>query len=139
MTPEQFAAHQSRVKPSEPVAEPVKQPKQTRSSDYETWLANQLVAAGLPEPARQFRWLDDRQYRADLAYGNLLIEVDGAAHRIKGRFLDDIEKNQQAILNGFYLLRIATSQVRNGKAVDIIRCALDRVRAYGTTFNRSER
>lgn len=136
LTPEQFAAHQARVKPAAPPSAEPAPKKQTRSDDYETWLANQLEQAGLPKPARQFRWLDDRQYRADLAYPPLLIEIDGAAHRIKGRFLDDIEKNQQALLAGYWLLRIATSQVRNGKAVDIIRRALDRVRAYGTTFGK---
>lgn len=135
MTVEAFKAHQARVKPAEQPAEaPAPKAKGTRSSDYETWLANQLVAAGLPEPARQFRWLDERQYVADLAYPPLLIEIDGAAHRIKGRFLDDILKNQQALLNGYHLLRIATSQVRSGVAVDIVRCALDRVKAYGPTF-----
>lgn len=137
MTPEQFAAHQARVKPAAPEAappEPEPKAKGTRASEYERWLANQLVAAGLPEPARQFRWLDDRQFDADLAYPPLLIEIDGAAHRIKGRFLDDIEKSQQALLNGYHLLRIATSQVRSGKAVEIVRQALERVKAYGPTF-----
>lgn len=135
MTPEQFAAHQARVKPAAPEAEkPAPKAKGTRSSDYETWLANQLVAHGLPEPARQFRWLDERLYVADLAYPPLLIEIDGAAHRIKGRFLEDIEKCQQAVLNGFYLLRIATSQVRSGAAVEVVKSALERVKAYGPTF-----
>ena len=135
MTAQAVAVHQARVKGYD--AKPAEAPpekKSTRSSDYETWLANQLVAAELPEPARQFRWLDDRLYVADLAYPPLLIEIDGAAHRIKGRFLDDIEKCQAAILNGYYLLRVATSQVRNGTAVDIVKQALERVKAYGPTF-----
>lgn len=134
LTPEQFNAHQARVKGAAPAPEPKAEKPATRSSDYETWLANQLEASGLPAPACQFRWLDERLYVADLAYPPLLIEIDGAAHRIKGRFLDDIEKNQQALLNGYYLLRIATSQVRSGKAVEIVRRALERVRAYGPTF-----
>lgn len=135
MTPEQVAAHQLRVKGARPEkAEAEPKEKKPRSSEYETWLSNQLVSAGLPKPAHQFRWLDERLYVADLAYPPLLIEIDGAAHRIKGRFMDDIVKNQQAILNGYYLLRIATSQVRNGKAVGIVKQALERIRAYGTTF-----
>lgn len=134
MTPEQVAAHNARIGAA-PVKEKAKPEKTAKpSSDYETWLSNQLVAAGMPKPAHQFRWLDDRLYRADLAYPPLLIEIDGAAHRIKGRFMDDILKNQEALLNGYYLLRIATSQVRNGLAVGIVRKALERVKAYAPVF-----
>lgn len=135
MTPADAAAHQRKVKGGA-IEKP--KPASKPSKDYETWLSNQLEASGLGKPAHQFRWLDDRQYRADLAYPPLLIEIDGAAHRIKGRFMDDILKNQEAIFNGFYLLRIATAQVRNGTAVGIVRRALERIRAYGPTFSREE-
>lgn len=136
LTPQQLKAYEDRVKAvrTEPAVGSAKKTG-VRSSEYEGWLANQLESAGLPKPARQFRWLDDRMYECDLAYPPLIIEIDGAAHRIKGRFMDDIEKNQQAILNGYYLLRIATSQVRNGKGVEIVKQALARIKAYGTTFD----
>jgi hypothetical protein len=161
MTPAEVKAYQQRIKSRVPVSatkasgatvaadvaagqdsvgrsagsSPVtRDPSKKRTTDYETWLANQLVAHGMPQPALQFMWLDDRQYRADLAYPPLLIEIDGAAHRIKGRFMDDILKSQAALLNGYYLLRVATSQVRDGNAVKVVQAALERVQAYGTTF-----
>lgn len=94
--------------------------------NYEARLVQDLVLGGLPAPRTQYRWHPDRKFRADISYPDvrLLIEIDGAAHRIKGRFHDDILKSQEAVLQGWTLLRIATSQVRDGSAVWIVSGAL---------------
>lgn len=78
---------------------------------------------------RQYRWMPNRKYRADFAHPKtrLLVELDGAAHRIKGRFDDDIRKSQDALLCGWRLLRISTRQVRTGEAADVVRRAIDMV------------
>jgi hypothetical protein len=100
--------------------------------NYEDRLFDDIKAAGLPTPSRQFFWHPDRGLRSDLAYPDLkhplLIEVEGAAHRIKQRFHDDILRNQEAVIQGFTMLRIATDQVMSGDAVWVISQALERLK-----------
>lgn len=141
MTPEQYAAHQVRVKGARTVRllETEKQktgpkPKvrvkrvrvQKTLGTIEDRLAVQLEQAGFTLE-RQYAWLPGRRYRADFAHpqSHLIIELDGAAHRIKGRFHDDILKSQDAVCNGWRLLRIASSQVRDRTAAEIVRKAVD--------------
>lgn len=75
---------------------------------------------------KQYAWCPGRKFRADYAVPEkrLLIELDGAVHRIKGRFKADQEKRQLAILHGWTMLPIATDQVRKGTAVELIKRVL---------------
>jgi very-short-patch-repair endonuclease len=145
MTEAQYAAHQERVKGARvvrgsaggedpgprPLPSPAKKLKPPRVprvprpklSNEET-LALQLAEAGV-RLERQYAWLKGRKYRADFADPELrlIVELEGAAHRLKGRFRDDIRKSQDAIINGWSLLRIASDQVRLNAAVSVIKQA----------------
>lgn len=147
MTEAQYAAHQTRVKGARVVnlsggqpehknatkekraAKLSKTPKAPRVPrprlSKEELLALQLAEAGV-RLERQYAWLKGRKYRADFCdpERKLIIELEGAVHRIKGRFHNDIMKSQDAVLNGWWLLRIASSQVRMNSAVAIIKMAL---------------
>lgn len=147
MTEEQYAAYEKRRltarvvsfpenapeprKPKLPKPPRVPQPKLSN----EDRLAMQLNEAGV-HLERQYAWLKGRKYRADFAspQHNLIIELDGAAHRIKGRFRSDILKSQDALLNGFWLLRIASDQVRMNSAVPIIKAAMAAITAGKACF-----
>ena len=151
MTEAQFEAHQRRVKGarvvklgiSDPQPTRIRKPKEGKQSfvvpsfteslpagrksprtwGYERMLAAQLETAGITGYEREYRWLEGRKYRADLAFPKirLLVEIDGEAHRIKGRFHSDIKKSQAALLAGWRLLRVSTGQVRDGSACELVR------------------
>ena len=74
----------------------------------------------------EYRFHATRGWRFDLCWPalKLAVEVDGAVHRIKERFLADMEKHQAAFAAGWRVLRVAPRQVRNGAAVELVRQAL---------------
>jgi len=82
-------------------------------------LRDQIVAAGLEEPYREFCWHHSRGWRADLAWPALrrIVEVDGMVHRIKGRFLADIERHNALMMAGWTYLRFSPRQVETGEAL----------------------
>jgi very-short-patch-repair endonuclease len=141
MSEEQEAAHNARIKGARIIRfesnkteqqslkkrKHQKTPKlRPRKLSTEDILALQIERAGL-HLERQYHWYPGRKFRADFAdpTARLLVELDGAAHRIKGRFHDDIVKSQLALLAGWRLLRISSSQVRQGEAAEIVRQAIN--------------
>jgi very-short-patch-repair endonuclease len=109
---------------------PVRSPKGKRGprTDYEGILALQIKMAGLPAPEREYKFAaaEGRKFRADLAFPDkmLLIEIDGAVHRIKGRFDRDLEKGQIALRLGWRVLHTSPVQVKNGRALQLVEAAL---------------
>lgn len=103
----------------------VRVPRKARTWGYEERLERDLALLGI-KGEREYRWLEGRKYRADLGFKRerLIVEIEGEAHRIKGRFHDDIRKSQDAVLNGWRLLRLSTGQVRDGTAAFIVKRAL---------------
>jgi very-short-patch-repair endonuclease len=97
---------------------------------YEGRLAQQLEDAGITGFFVDAEYIQDRGLRADILMplDKLAIEIQGAAHRIKGKWERDIEKAQATMLAGYRLLPIATKQVRDGSAVGVIRAALEVIR-----------
>lgn len=106
-------------------------------ADYGRMLAQQIKAAGLPEPVLEFAFdaqLDGsgRAWRFDLAWpgwlaldiGKLAVEVDGGVHKLRKRFDADIPKHQAAFSLGYKLLRVSPEQVKSGEALEFIRRAL---------------
>lgn len=147
MTEEQYAAHQARVKTARVVTfdgnqgekpknkGPATKPEERKPRaprpprpkwSYEERLAQKLEAAGLSGFYVDSDYLPERGLRADILFPEqmLVVEVQGAAHRIRDKWARDIEKAQATLLAGYKLLPIATGQVRDGSAVDIIKQAL---------------
>lgn len=118
MTEEQFAALKRRT---QKLAEVVK-PKPT-SDRYPDMLAAQIVEAGLPAAQREYRWHPTRKFRADLAWPErkFIAEVDGAVHRIKGKFERDIERHNLLIREGWVYIRVTPNMVRSGEALTWVR------------------
>jgi len=64
-----------------------------------------------------------RGWRLDLAWPHIKfgVEVDGQVHRIKGRFLADIEKHNALMVAGWKWLRVTPRQVETGEALQAIK------------------
>ena len=158
MTPEQYAAHQERVKTARTVRfndeksrqdEPRKgvkrapkakgpeipeflagglKSKPRKAWNYESRLAQQLEDAGIHGFFVDAPYIEGRGFRADILFPfpehKLAVECQGEVHRVKKQFVADILKAQATILAGYRLLPIATSQIRDGTAVGIIKQAL---------------
>jgi very-short-patch-repair endonuclease len=50
----------------------------------------------------------------------LAVEIDGAVHRIKGRFKADLERHNLAQLLGWLVLRFSPADVKSGRALGVL-------------------
>jgi very-short-patch-repair endonuclease len=106
-------------------------PRRRKSSPWEERLHRQILAAHLPDPAREFPFHPTRKWRFDFAWLEQAVaaEFEGAIFG-KGRhtrgagFSDDSEKYNAAVLLGWRLLRFTERQVKDGTAVETITAAL---------------
>ena len=101
-------------------------PRKPKGDYYALMLINQLLDCGLPQPELEYRFAPGRRFRADICYPDrkLIVEVKGAVHRIKGRYVRDIEREQVIFQLGYRLLQVTPLQVRNGRAAELVREAL---------------
>jgi very-short-patch-repair endonuclease len=95
----------------------VKAPR--KESEIERRFAQQIRAAGLPEPEREYYHITGRDFRLDFAWPaiKLGVEVQGMAHRIKGKFHADMEKRILAQINGWLVMEISGDMVRHDTAI----------------------
>lgn len=91
-------------------------------SPLEATLALQIRALKLPEPTRQYKFLPDRKFQADFCWPDrmLIVECQGAVHRIKARFHDDLERQALALLAGWKVLCVGREQIYGGQAIQWI-------------------
>jgi hypothetical protein len=95
--------------------------------DYSAELAFQLRAVGAPSPQREYPFAKpERAFRADLCWPALwlIVEVDGAVHRLKGQFTRDFERDQWIFFSRWRKLRVSPAQVRSGIALQLVERAL---------------
>lgn len=123
MTPEQYRAHQAKVR-GERIA-----PKPAATAKADRWalvLRDQIVAAGLPEPLREPCFHPTRGWRSDLAWPDrkLAVEIEGGAHGVKGQRERDCEKHNAYMLLGWRYLRVLPRWVETGQALAVVREAM---------------
>jgi very-short-patch-repair endonuclease len=115
-----------------------------KSVNYSKMVLEQLVAAGLPEPALEFFFAKDdlgREWRADLAYPSewILIEIEGGTW-VRGRhsrgagYEGDCEKYDVATLMGYRVYRFTSNQVKRGIVPRVIKVALGLAPLTGEEF-----
>lgn len=100
-------------------------------SELEETLAMHMRAVGIPEPVREYKFDPKRRWRADFAWPELmlLVEVEGG-HWQNGRhtrgsgFDADCEKYAEAVLAGWRVIRVTSTHVNSGEALEWIRRAL---------------
>lgn len=92
-------------------------------------LEGQLVEAGLAGFEREYEFMAGRKFRSDLAYvaARLLVEVDGATwvsgtgHTSGRGKTRDCEKDAEAAILGWHVIRVTTDMVESGAALSYIR------------------
>lgn len=101
-------------------------PQHRKKLEYEKQLGMQMEKAGITGFEIDARYIPERQFRADALFRKqkLVVEIQGACHRIRDKWKRDIEKAQLTLLEGYRLLPIGTNQVRDGTAVVIVQRAL---------------
>ena len=101
-------------------------------SDLEEEMALFIRVNGLPEPVREHRFHPPRRWHFDFAWpaAMLALEVEGGVHMKQARhtsgvgFTRDCEKYNEALLDGWRVLRVTGEQVSSGAALDWLRRAL---------------
>lgn len=95
-------------------------------------LALHIRALDLPACEREYRFKPPRKWRFDFAWPRQRVacEVEGGVYsggrhtRGKG-FEADCEKYNAAALDGWAVLRVTTGMVNDGRAVELLRAALE--------------
>jgi very-short-patch-repair endonuclease len=102
------------------------------ASQGEHALAWQCRALRLPEPTREFRFAAPRRWRFDLCWPahKVAVEVDGGTwtggRHVRGEGYErDCEKFDEALLLGWLPLRVTTTMVDDGRALELVRRALE--------------
>jgi hypothetical protein len=99
----------------------------SNKSAGEDELARQLAALKIPYE-QQFRWNPARRFKADFRVAGWLIEVEGGAwnggHRRGAEANKDCERQNDAMLLGFRVLRFTPYMVQTGEAIGVIEAAL---------------
>ena len=120
------------TRPARGSAEAPESTMQASGSPLERHLLRSVRAAGLPEPAREFRFHPTRRWRLDFAFveHRLAVEIEGGVYRGGGHtsvagIKRDIDKGNALTLLGWRVLRFHGDQVRSGEATETIRQALD--------------
>jgi very-short-patch-repair endonuclease len=99
-------------------------------NDLEASLLFQIGALSLPIPETQYQ-LPGRKFRWDMAWPDyrLLADIQGGGwvlgrHHRPGGYREDCIKSNLATIAGWRVLRVDTSMVESGEAVDTIKRAL---------------
>ena len=104
-----------------------------RVSDLEALLLAHIRGVGLPEPVAQYKFHPKRRFRADFAWPDamLLVECDGAVwkgtkggHTSGKGYTSGCEKQDEAAVLGYRLMRFTREQIESGYAVGAIERAL---------------
>lgn len=99
-----------------------------RSTSPEDELAMQLLAANI-DFERQVKFHPERKFRADFSIlnGGVLIECNGGVfsrgkmgHNSGSGITRDYEKNNEAVLLGYFVLQFSTEMVLDGRALRTI-------------------
>lgn len=101
-----------------------------KESKLERRFAQQLAEApDVPPAQRNYLFLRDREFEFDWAWARVrvAVEIQGMAHRIKGKFKADIEKRALALLAGWRVLELDGERVRSGQGLEWLRALLKSV------------
>lgn len=92
--------------------------KKAGPSELELLFAKQITVLDFPPPRREHKFMENRDFRLDYAWPDrkLAVEVQGMVHRIRERFLRDVEKLAMAQIHGWKVLLVAGQDVRSGRA-----------------------
>lgn len=100
-------------------------------SRLEEKMSFHIRAAGLQEPAREFKFHPTRKWRFDFCWPDLklALEVDGGTwgksrHTTGAGFEKDCEKKNEAIILGWRVMTVTSSMINDGRALEFIERAI---------------
>lgn len=106
-----------------------------KTNATEDWMAVLLKGDGLAPFEQEYRFHATRKWRFDFAWPDikLAVEIEGGVYtqgrhtRGKG-YEGDLEKYNEAAIDGWTVLRFSTNQIKRGPSavLDTIRRAMDR-------------
>lgn len=122
-------------KRSQPVARSnVKQKFRSKVSKGEALLENHLNALKIPF-TKEFRFHPDRKWQADFRIDDMpiLVEVEGGVfsngrHTRGEGYTKDCEKYSAAAVNGWFVIRGTTEQIKDGLVIQWIEKLIERLR-----------
>ena len=102
-------------------------------SQAEETLALVLRVSDVETPVREYRFHATRKWRFDFAWPRSMIAVEvegltyegGRHQRIEG-FKNDLDKYEQAMLDGWTVYRCSADMIKSGRAVQVIKLLLAR-------------
>lgn len=113
------------LQPHKPVPRPAQPPG---PSQIHIRMRQQIQQAGLPPPIEEYYHIKGRDFRLDFAWPDrkIGVEVQGMAHRIKGKFHADIEKRALAMLQGWRILEVSGDTVRDERGIGWLKQLLEK-------------
>lgn len=120
-TDEDYARFQKRQKEFKGVdIDAIHRKMPPKESKLERRFEQQLTDAGIAGYQRNYFFLPDRDFELDFAWApvKVYVEVQGMAHRIKGKFKADIEKRALALLAGWRGLEVDGATIKDGRAIE---------------------
>lgn len=120
----------------------VKQKFRPKVSKGEALLENHLNALKIPF-TKEFRFHPDRKWQADFRIDDMpiLVEVEGGVfsngrHTRGEGYTKDCEKYSAAAVNGWFVIRGTTAQIKAGLVIQWIEKLIERLRGgYGDSKN----
>lgn len=101
------------------------------SSPLEDELDRQMRDEGLPPWESEFRFHSRRKWRSDRAWPHLrlLLEVEGGIwsggrHTRGAGYEADCEKYNEAAILGYRVIRVTSTMIEDGRALDVIKRAI---------------
>lgn len=105
----------------------------SKKTPYEDILIAQMDKEQIISPVREYKFLEDRRFRFDLAWPQFQIAVEvhgdvwhGGRHTSGVGFTRDREKMNLAIIEGWKVLEVTTGQVKDGSAIKWISALFDK-------------
>lgn len=122
-TPEQLADYERRGQKRTHCMEgsaPHKKHEMSKESKLERRFVQQLDEAGIADYTRNHFPILGRDWELDFCWAprKLYVEVDGMAHRTKGRFKADFAKRAELLLAGWKGLHVCGDDIRHGRAIE---------------------
>jgi very-short-patch-repair endonuclease len=94
--------------------------KHGMESKLERRFVQQLTEAGFTDYQRNYFPITGRDWELDFCWPSrkMAVEIDGMAHRTKGRFKADFQKHAALLLAGWLVLRVCGDDIRQGRAIN---------------------
>jgi len=123
------------------IIEVAREKRAARRSKYECYFAGQIKLYKLPAPEVEYRFFDERRWRFDFAWPELMIaaEVEGVTrygknadgsmklgrHQTAKGYEDDCDKYNQAVMLDWSVLRFPQKIIKSGVAIEQLRALIE--------------